>query len=1155
MRSWCTHLAASAATYGEINSWVVSAVKDMTGLFRGCSFNNNIDSWQTGSVTSMAYTFCGTAKFNQNLNSWKMLSVTTTKHMFDTATSFNQALNSWQTGAVRSMHAMFFSATAFSQNINAWQTHHVVNMGSMFSGCTPEPESNRQVCSPVGMVFNENVGAWQTGQVTSINSMFHRSNYFSQDIDAWRTGSVVDMARAFASAVAFNQPLNSWQVGSVTTLDHLFSGCNWDGQKCDWLYMAFDQSLSAWRTEAVESMTFTFLSSVAFNQDIDSWQTSGVTDMASMFFNATAFNQDLSSWELGHASANVMANMFFGTASLSGCHKATMYAAWKRTPAFAQHYADWALQTCTGTTVTTAAVPAQSTTVGSAVATATTTESTTVAPMAITALATPPRETSMTPVTTADVCGSRADAWKDLCEDTDDESLPSHSCSKHPNVYRSLIEPELECTTLARCWKLACDYRPACSHLPECAANADESTSLGAVIGATLAAGVLLLCCIAGVGAWALRNTRKRIRRLRGSKSAMLPSPTSYEQPPRTASASPLPEEAFEATVVALATGAPGGDRCGPPLGVLPAVATPSEALQPREIDSGALVVLDRIGGGNFGAVHKGLLNEQASKGAPAFVVAVKTANLDSDGSDNRKDLLHEAALMARFDHPNIVALIGVVLQPASQPKVVMQHYERGSLKALLQSGALSQPGGGGGVPRRTALRVAGDVAAGMAYFEARRFVHRDLAARNVLVSANGKSVVADFGLSRRLRDGADYYKLRQGTTMPIRWSAPEVVVGLHYTTASDVWSFFVLMWEVWSGGQRPFGAKSNGVVAMLLEEVKDGATPVGKILPRPEHAHEHEHEHAHLLASCWAVPPGDRASFSQLCTWVRSVQQQLQFTVDIAHGGGTAAKFDYGRAFIPSEGTPMRRSTGVANMFEYGAAVSAGRPRGGATRDPLGSPPRGGSALEITQRTTPADQAGTTAAAASAAAAAKLATNGLADDDWGGEAVSGFAKVEFEKRSSYRTAMEAGCTPGAYAAPRPVEADRAPCEEESEHVRRMWTAGTLGTAPEAAPDLEENSAWGDAESNAGTDVVDFTGLGAARPTKRRSDPDMSLASAAFMAHMRSDSLGVRTPRSSLGNESAFVFTSSVNGGLQVVSGLAQPQRHGSTCSLEETSI
>jgi len=157
-----------------------------------------------------------------------------------------------------------------------------------------------------------------------------------------------------------------------------------------------------------------------------------------------------------------------------------------------------------------------------------------------------------------------------------------------------------------------------------------------------------------------------------------------------------------------------------------------------------------------------------------------------------------------------------------------------------------------------------------MAYLESRRFVHRDLAARNLLVSADDTCHVADFGLSRGLQEGrGGYYKVKEGAAIPIRWSAPEVVHGVRHTSASDVWSFFVLMWEVWSGGELPYGEKSIILIVMMLEEVKDGHGQPKELLGMPEGAPQDLFDE--LQAMCWAADPAARSTFADVARWVEA--------------------------------------------------------------------------------------------------------------------------------------------------------------------------------------------------------------------------------------------------------------------------------------------
>uniref|UniRef100_A0A3P8VUM1 Ephrin type-B receptor 3 n=1 Tax=Cynoglossus semilaevis TaxID=244447 RepID=A0A3P8VUM1_CYNSE len=94
-------------------------------------------------------------------------------------------------------------------------------------------------------------------------------------------------------------------------------------------------------------------------------------------------------------------------------------------------------------------------------------------------------------------------------------------------------------------------------------------------------------------------------------------------------------------------------------------------------------------------------------------------------------------------------------------------------------------------------------IASGMKYLSDMNYVHRDLAARNILVNSNLVCKVSDFGLSRFLDDTS-------GGKIPIRWTSPEAIAFRKFTSASDVWSYGIVMWEVVSYGERPYWDMSN---------------------------------------------------------------------------------------------------------------------------------------------------------------------------------------------------------------------------------------------------------------------------------------------------------------------------------------------------------
>ena len=106
----------------------------------------------------------------------------------------------------------------------------------------------------------------------------------------------------------------------------------------------------------------------------------------------------------------------------------------------------------------------------------------------------------------------------------------------------------------------------------------------------------------------------------------------------------------------------------------------------------------------------------------------------------NTEELLQEAALMAQFNASHIVGLIGVVTSN-QQCQVILQFCDRGSLQQLLRDDKLNE--GQGCIPTTAVLKIAAEIADGMAYLEEKRFVHRDLAARNILVGADNTCLVA----------------------------------------------------------------------------------------------------------------------------------------------------------------------------------------------------------------------------------------------------------------------------------------------------------------------------------------------------------------------------------------------------------------------------
>ncbi|XP_015679559.1 muscle, skeletal receptor tyrosine-protein kinase isoform X5 [Protobothrops mucrosquamatus] len=270
------------------------------------------------------------------------------------------------------------------------------------------------------------------------------------------------------------------------------------------------------------------------------------------------------------------------------------------------------------------------------------------------------------------------------------------------------------------------------------------------------------------------------------------------------------------------------------------------------------------IGEGAFGRVFQarapGLLPYE-----PFTMVAVKMLKEEAS-ADMQADFQREAALMAEFDNPNIVKLLGVCA--VGKPMCLLFEYMAfGDLNEYLRNRSprsLCNPSGNNLEPKirpsspnvptlscTEQLCIAKQVAAGMAYLSERKFVHRDLATRNCLVGENMVVKIADFGLSRNMYS-ADYYKANENDAIPIRWMPPESIFYNRYTTESDVWAYGVVLWEIFAFGMQPYYGMAHEEVIYYVRD--------GNILSCPDNC---PLELYNLMRLCWSKLPSDRPSFA----------------------------------------------------------------------------------------------------------------------------------------------------------------------------------------------------------------------------------------------------------------------------------------------------
>uniref|UniRef100_A0A673BIS7 Tyrosine-protein kinase n=1 Tax=Sphaeramia orbicularis TaxID=375764 RepID=A0A673BIS7_9TELE len=217
------------------------------------------------------------------------------------------------------------------------------------------------------------------------------------------------------------------------------------------------------------------------------------------------------------------------------------------------------------------------------------------------------------------------------------------------------------------------------------------------------------------------------------------------------------------------------------------------------EINPSELTFMKELGSGQFGLVRLGKWRAQHK-------VAIKAIR---EGAMYEEDFIEEAKVMMKLSHPKLVQLYGVCSQ--QRPiYIVTEFMELGCLLNFLRQQR-------GSFNLEALLSICLDVSEGMEHLESNGFIHRDLAARNCLVNDALMVKVSDFGMARYVLD--DQYTSSSGAKFPVKWSPPEVLNFCKYSSKSDVWSYGVLMWEVFSEGRMPFDQTQNHEVVTLVTQ------------------------------------------------------------------------------------------------------------------------------------------------------------------------------------------------------------------------------------------------------------------------------------------------------------------------------------------------
>ncbi len=254
------------------------------------------------------------------------------------------------------------------------------------------------------------------------------------------------------------------------------------------------------------------------------------------------------------------------------------------------------------------------------------------------------------------------------------------------------------------------------------------------------------------------------------------------------------------------------------------------------------------LGQGKFGEVYEGMWCKVTK-------VACKRLKKELEHQSAGKQFIREVEILKHLKHTHVVQFFGIFIGENDEKFMVMEFMERGSLLDFLQKhkdSALTRDRNG----LFMFLQMCMDIAAGMDFVVRQEYVHRDLAARNLLVNQAFRVKIADFGTSRKVVSRDNQYQDKPEKLFPVRWSAPEVLKNRKFTLKSDVWSYGVVVWEIFTEGDTPYFGMNNEV---LQRSILGGRTLADEF---PKNVPE---EVILAVKPCWIMDPIHRPSFRTL--------------------------------------------------------------------------------------------------------------------------------------------------------------------------------------------------------------------------------------------------------------------------------------------------
>ena len=271
-----------------------------------------------------------------------------------------------------------------------------------------------------------------------------------------------------------------------------------------------------------------------------------------------------------------------------------------------------------------------------------------------------------------------------------------------------------------------------------------------------------------------------------------------------------------------------------------------NKASGPPDILAEELEYKEKIGGGCFGNVYNGTCRGKD--------VAIKKLFKQELDEKLLADFKKEVEIMARLRHPNVLLFMGACTDPGNMA-IIMENIKGGNAEQVLRDNTLE-------LSLYTRMKMARDVAFGMNWLHESKpqIIHRDLKPSNLLIDENFHVKVCDFGLSTIKVDTTSKLQDKDSVPGTPLWMAPEVLQGKPFDASSDIYSFGIVLWEIYTKEDvypefSSFGQFKRAICTRhhrptVPEKTKSGSTP---------------NSLKELIERCWHREPAQRPTFKEI--------------------------------------------------------------------------------------------------------------------------------------------------------------------------------------------------------------------------------------------------------------------------------------------------